>query len=91
MSRFFGGEICDISVGGFSFAITTRNRKMVRTLLGRTLRISIELNLKGKTREYQRTGIIRGMEVVNLHDYYSIHVEFHRQLPQKDLNIILKS
>lgn len=79
IGKEFKGDLGDISVGGLSFFIKTSNRKNALMLLGRKLRVKVEIPLDKKPIEISQEGRITGV-INHLFSDYSIHMKFDKPL-----------
>ncbi len=86
----FKGEIDDISQGGISFYARISQKKNVRLLLGRKLRIRIENKVGIGELNEKMTGVIvalRGHHVME--SEYSVHVEFDQVFDHMDIEPLI--
>lgn len=77
--RSVKAELWDISKGGLSFYFQSKNPHAVQSLIGQSIGVRFDLNLKGKTKTVALSGVVHGVQSHPL-DEYSVHLKFNRQL-----------
>ncbi len=87
LSRPFSGILTDISRGGSCFFIHTRNRKTVKTLIGRKLKVGLQVPTKQGTKKVKLVGLVQGAQWHPI-DKYSIHLEFAAPLQDSQIDMI---
>lgn len=74
LRRTITAELWDISKSGLSFYFHSKNRKTVRSLMGRTLGVRFNVDIKGRSKAVAVTGVVHGLASHPL-DEYSIHLK----------------
>jgi CRP-like cAMP-binding protein len=87
LSRPFTGILTDISRGGSSFFIHTRNRNTVKTLLGHRLSVGLQVPTKEGPKKVRLVGLVQGAQWHPI-DKYSIHLEFAPPLQDGQIKVI---
>ena len=73
--RSFTGELVDISAGGLCFLINVAQKKTLRFLLGRDLRVECTLDITDPPKKIDKKGTV--VAVVDKHlNTYSVHLQF---------------
>ncbi len=88
-SHATAAELYDISMNGLSFYFRSRDREYVRSLVGRTLGISVIFEVGRKQTDLALTGIVQGVQNHPL-DEYSAHIKLRQNLSEKAMNSIIK-
>ncbi len=87
MRRPLTAELWDISKGGLSFYMQSKNKEAVRRLTGRTLGVRFNLMLGAKNKEVAVTGMVHGVESHPL-DEYSVHMKLNRNFSDSAIKTI---
>jgi len=87
LSRPFTGILTDISRGGSCLFIHTRNRNTVKILLGRRLKVGIQVPTKEGPKKVKLVGLVQGAQWHSI-DKYSIHLEFSAPLQDSQIKAI---
>ncbi len=87
LSRAFFGVLTDISRGGLCFYIHTKNRKTVQALMGRRVRLNVEIPTTKDPAKIKLVGVVQGAQT-HPFDKYSIHLEFLSPLKDAQMNLI---
>ena len=73
--RSFTGDIADISEGGLCFLITLTQKKILRFLLGKDLRVEFDLDMIPFPKKIDKKGTV--VAIVDQHfNTYSVHLQF---------------
>lgn len=91
IGKAYKGEMADISAGGVSFLIKTSRPESLRMLLGRRLRVRLDVNSKDQAVSlfFDRDGRITAVQSQAFDDY-SIHLRFDIPLEQTDMQKIFR-
>ena len=89
LNRPVTAEIWDISKGGLSFYIHSKNREAVRKLIGQTLNIKFNLDIDGKSNSVNTTGVVHGVGIHPMEEY-SIHLKLTRQFSASAIKAIAR-
>ncbi len=90
LKRKITAELWDISKSGLSFYFQSKNRKAIRSLIGRTLGVRFNLDIEGQSKSVAVTGIVHGIESHPL-DEYSVHLKLKRHFSDAVIQAIQKS
>lgn len=85
----FKGEITDISAGGLSFSIKIAKDQTARLMLGRKLKLKLELEKEESHHAVVQNGVIISVSH-SLMSEYAIHVKFEEAMHQKAMMEIAK-
>lgn len=83
-NTFFKGTTSDISIVGSCMDIRCSKRKTAQALLSKTLHLTFRFDLSGKSYQFAATGKVVRVSF-HLHNDYSVHIKFIKDLKKKVL------